>query len=1011
MRLISRAGTLLLVLIAVPPATAAPDPPPWLPRYDLSVVVDVAGHRATVRERVAWTNRHARPTDELVFSFYPRYKVPDADSLLLAKTVEILRVAPKDSVLEPGQHGDVVKATWAGKETPGVVPAAAVPSSEVKFAFQEANQTALTVKLPSPVAQGETVTVELEFTIDLPAKQGRWGQWGEVTYLANSFPVLAFYDDAGWQPMPFIPWHQPFFNEAGIYRATITLPADQVLSCSAPTAAEQDLGNGWKRVQTQPMVSRDFTVLCSRKYQPYTAEVEDRPGHKVTLRCFAFPEHEFYAREILRIASDALPIYNRWFGPYPYEHLSFAEAFFGWNGNECGGLIMVDERVFAMPQVATRYVEYLISHEVSHQWWYNVVGTNGYAETFMDEALATHFTHKLLDERRGKDNTIVGYSGSLGWLPDIRRENYRNGSVYGAIRRGDAGPAVQEIPKYGHVIGLFNGAYDRGSKVVDLIEDRLGNAAFLDFMRGIQKKYAWQILRVADYQRELEAYTGRPWGEFFQQWVYGTGLTDWSVERVDVDESKSPAVATVGLPGDKKTYTVMLRQRREIDEPTVLGVRLDDSENYQIRVPIVPAAGVVRTEDPPALIEPLDDHRVRVTVALPSKPTQVTVDPDNVLLDAEPDNNCWKTRIRWRFTPLYTLLDETDLTADYDKWNVTCGPWLFGSPYADPWYTRSTMAGLRVGAFRTQEFVGGFFGAYRTDFRDLVIGADALIDHWPDGHMQVGGNFERRVAGPFGADGPSDGNRGSLFARYVFTYGSSLYLPPIHFVEAFGAYADNIFPFARTTVPGAIRPSWTATTGLHYRLDLLTPYWDPEHGFRMDLTYAGGVANLAGDTADTHQVTADFRVTQRLPGWTGWFSDSRVAARIYGAAAMPGRGEFFALGGGTLFRGFDLAERQGSAMWVGSVEWRLPLLRQMEIDGPDHVAGLRNVSMVGFYDVGQIFDHGHSVGNVAHALGVGLRLDVALFSFIERTTFRIDVGKAVSDATPWQVWFGMQQPF
>ena len=44
------------------------------------------------------------------------------------------------------------------------------------------------------------------------------------------------------------------------------------------------------------------------------------------------------------------------------------------------------------------------------------------------------------------------------------------------------------------------------------------------------------------------------------------------------------------------------------------------------------------------------------------------------------------------------MLDETDLTSDYDRLNFTAGPWMWGPSYDDPWYTRSTMIGLRAGA-------------------------------------------------------------------------------------------------------------------------------------------------------------------------------------------------------------------------------------------------------------------------------------------------------------------------
>jgi len=52
-----------------------------------------------------------------------------------------------------------------------------------------------------------------------------------------------------------------------------------------------------------------------------------------------------------------------------------------------------------------------------------------------------------------------------------------------------------------------------------MIENQLGEAAFLDFISGVVKKYSWRILTAAQFRSELEAYTGRDWGEFFQRWV------------------------------------------------------------------------------------------------------------------------------------------------------------------------------------------------------------------------------------------------------------------------------------------------------------------------------------------------------------------------------------------------------------------------------------------------------------------------------------------------------------
>ena len=73
--------------------------------------------------------------------------------------------------------------------------------------------------------------------------------------------------------------------------------------------------------------------------------------------------------------------------------------------------------------------------------------------------------------------------------------------------------------------------------------------------------------------------------------------------------------------------------------------------------------------------------------------------------------------------------------------------------------------------------------------------------------------------------------------------------------------------------------------------------------------------------------------------------------------------------------------------------------------------GWRNAYMAAFYDIGDAYIDGHSQGGVAHAFGVGLRLDVTWLGLIERTMLRFDVAKTVNSNAPWQFWFGVSHPF
>jgi hypothetical protein len=1011
-------GLLLILLPAAaaadepPPAAAQPrrlaQPPDWLPHYDLDIQLDIAGHLARVRQRVTWTNRSAQPVHEIIFNAHSRYIVPKADVGLLAKTLEILRMNPEDGIYGEPMPFDLHHARAGGQES----------------AFYYAGDTAtdLVVPLAAPLTLGQSVTVELDYTLHLPQKQGRWGQWQGVTFLSNWVPVVCVHDDKGWHPTPFVPWHQPFFNEDGVYTVRVALPADQKVATSGTVTGRRDLGNGIQQVDITANGVRDFAFLCSARYVEYTEEAPNLPGlPPVRLHCLAFPEHEYFARLMLKTVAEVIPFYSRYIGPYPWADYTIAESYFGWNGNECATLVMIDERVFGMPHIGEGYVEYLISHETCHQWWYNLIGTNGWCETWMDEAMATWFAHRFLDRKYGFNSPLLRYPRGLEWLPNISRETYRYSTMYGVIGRGESKPIVQEIPKFDHIANLFGMCYDKGSKVVGMIEDRLGEAAFIDFMHRLYDRYQYRILRVADVQRELEKYTGQSWDEFFEHWLYGCGLCDWSVEKVKVKED-----------GGACRVTVLLHQKGDYDEPTVLGFCLDDCGRgqddrlpYQVRVPILPQAQQVELADLHARVETLPNHRVRVEVVLPSKPVQIAVDPDQVLPDRDPSNNYWHTPVHVRFSPVFTLLDEADLTTAYDRWNVVFGPWLYGTAYADPWYPRSTIVGARLAAYRTQQFDGGVYAGYRTDFRDFVVGADGLWDHWPWPHTQVGFNAEQRLGTLMGAD--AQPNREAVFGRYVFQYNSSLYLPPIHFVEAYATRQDNFLPLPEDPPPGGQRFQHEELGGLHYHLNYLTPYWDPEGGFALDLTYAGGNVKLDRNEG-TNQITGQFSIVKSLPdlsghldetAWPGkvaepalrWLADSRVAARVFGAGGWPNQGEYFTLGGDTMFRGLDLAARQGSSVWLASLEWRFPLMRHVRYDACDHIMSLNNVYGAAFYDVGDAYVAGHSQGPVAHGVGGGLRFDVTWFGFVERTTLRFDVAKAVNVDGPVQFLFGANMPF
>src|SRR4029079_8598149 len=136
---------------------------------------------------------------------------------------------------------------------------------DLPFSFDEECDTHMIVKLPAAVPPGASVSINLEWSLDIPCLQGRVGQWQGITSLVSWIPVLAVFDKDQWDAVPFIPWHLSFYNEAANYDVTLEAPADEVVAASGSVVGKESLPDGWQRLQIYGRALRDFTVVASKR--------------------------------------------------------------------------------------------------------------------------------------------------------------------------------------------------------------------------------------------------------------------------------------------------------------------------------------------------------------------------------------------------------------------------------------------------------------------------------------------------------------------------------------------------------------------------------------------------------------------------------------------------------------------------------------------------------------------------------------------------------------------------
>ncbi|MGL4461926.1 MAG: M1 family aminopeptidase, partial [Planctomycetia bacterium] len=731
---------------------------------------------------------------------------------------------------------------------------------------------------------------------------------------------------------------------------------------------------------------RDFGLVVSKRFEVHEATVDG-----VRVQIYAFPEHRWYARFALDTAADTIRHYNRLFGKYPHAEFKIAESFFGWNGNETSSMVLIDGRIFAAPQLGKNYVDHLISHETCHQWWYSTVGTDGFRESWMDEGLVVYLTQLRSMAAHGGDCNILDWPKAVEWLPNISYYALQHNGYQLYRGRGGKGNVLAPLTEHGHVYNLFYLAYDRGSKVMEMIHHRLGDEQFFGFLRTIYAKYQFRVLKVEDFQRELELYTGKDWDRFFDDWLRSPKTADWKVDDVVVTPR-----------GDGFKTTVRMLQTEEIDEP--VEVALFDV----VDVPAGTASPASVRLDPEAGDYDAGACQVRrvgprewcLTFHTPFEPVQAVADPRQWILDSNPKNNRWKKRPRVRFTPLYNPIDEAPIAQPLDRTSFVWGTGVdlegrigLRGAYMYPW------------DFRVSPFVMYTFD----DEHQISAGVDAEWFNRPAPNWSVGLRYEKTLTSQFFNE-PVD--QGKLFLRYYQAYTSSLIFPQnLAYVEGYFRFGDNFFPdedFRPPTTPGVEDYRSIRAVGLNYHVDTQLPYWNPEKGVRLDLNYEHGFQAF-GDGQSYNRGSGQLAAVHRLPDGLGWFSETRLAGRIAAGLGSPDNGEHFRFGGAQRFRGQRSEDTEGSAFWLTSVDWRLPLATKLDVDLYDRVAVLDSLYGSLFYDVGDSYIFGGSQGT-DHALGAGLYFQFALFSFVEEMTLRLEVGRSLRHDTTI-AWFGLYQAY
>lgn len=525
--------TSLFAPLALPPGnryrsgSGAPGPDYWQNRasYDIHATLDTATKTLTGTERLVYTN-HSPDTLRFIWMQLEQnaFRPNSLNSFIF----------PEDSRFGARgfEGGDVIDRFEQ-----------ILPGGRRVALRTRANETVMKVDLSTPLAPGRSATFDIAWHFLVPEHGAdRMGREGALYELAQWYPRVNVYDDVrGWNIDPYLGQGE-FYLDYGDYTMSLTVPAGYIV------AGTGSLTNP-REVLTAVEIAR--LAQAARSATPVNivtlADIQSgaaRPRRTGTLTWrfaaknvrdvawAASPEYlwdassyrgilaqAFYRPSAIDPWKDAadqtrlsLQEYSeRWF-PYPWPQMSAVE----------GPISGMEYPMLVMEAHSTDKYDLfnVVTHEVGHNWFPMIVGSNERVHMWQDEGFNT-FINTFSEARRYPEKG-----------DQLQRALQERSYVEQAMKAGvDLPLEIHPDRVEPRLLGLSQ--YVKPSVGLQLLrQEILGPAAFDDAFRSYIERWAFKHPTPADFFRTMEDVGGRRLDWFWREWFLENVRFDQAIDTV-----------------------------------------------------------------------------------------------------------------------------------------------------------------------------------------------------------------------------------------------------------------------------------------------------------------------------------------------------------------------------------------------------------------------------------------------------------------------------------------------
>ncbi len=433
-----------------------------------------------------------------------------------------------------------------------------IDGQKIKWEFDPKHIDIALVYLDKPLAPGARTIIKTPFKVQIPSGSiSRLGHIGQSYQITQWYPKPAVFDKNGWNQMPYLNQGE-FYSEYGSYDVSITLPKNYIVGSTGDLQTESEiefLKN--KAVETEKNIGsmtdndkenmkfpasesehktirykqskvHDFAWFADKRYLVLKGEVKLPHSERyVTSWAMFTPQNASLWQRAIEYINDGTYYYSLWNGDYPYNQVTAVD------GTISAGGGMEYPNVTVIGSVGNaRSLETVIVHEVGHNWFYGILGSNERVHGWMDEGMNTLNEVRYMQTKY--PNNAFTSEQIAGRFIHMDNLDYRaqGDCLYKVLAHFSADQPIETHSAEFTSVNYGLIMYQKTGLVFYYLKDYLGEDLFNKCMQAYFSEWKFKHPQPEDMRKSMERTSGKNLNWLFDDLIQTTNHVDYKIQCV-----------------------------------------------------------------------------------------------------------------------------------------------------------------------------------------------------------------------------------------------------------------------------------------------------------------------------------------------------------------------------------------------------------------------------------------------------------------------------------------------